>query len=110
MLEVELEDGRREIVRAPIHQDPSTTWSPNMLESEVALLGWLSERTTLPVPRLRCVVRPSMSEPWTFAVMEKLPGDCLMNTFGDLSLSTKASRIDVAQGLALTTSAGVDYP
>ncbi len=51
MLEVELEDGRREIVRALVQGHDS-----EMFESEVALLAWLSRRTLLPVPRLRCVV------------------------------------------------------
>ncbi|TFK86473.1 kinase-like protein [Polyporus arcularius HHB13444] len=93
VLEIELEDGRREIVRAPVQGQELSAWSQDMFESEVALLSWLSERTSLPVPRIRCVVRRSECEPQTFAVMEKLPGDCLLNVFGDLPFSGKESLI-----------------
>ncbi|KAI0695053.1 hypothetical protein C8T65DRAFT_833279 [Cerioporus squamosus] len=86
VLEVGLADGRREIVCAFMQAHGS-----ELFESEVALLAWLSRRTLVPVPRLRCVVRRSVMEPHTFAVMEKLPGDCLMNVFGGLSYADKDS-------------------
>ncbi|RDX51276.1 hypothetical protein OH76DRAFT_1481564 [Lentinus brumalis] len=86
VLEVELEDGRREIIRALVQGHDS-----EMFESEVALLAWLSRRTLVPVPRLHCVVPRSMTEPDTFAIMQKLPGDCLMNVFGGLSYPDKES-------------------
>ena len=82
VLEVEMEDSRREIVRAPKQ-------GLEMFESEVALLAWLKRRSLVPVPRLCCVVRQSPTESHTFAVMEKLPGDCLMNVFGGLSYEDK---------------------
>lgn len=82
MLEVETEDGRWEIVRAPKQ-------GLEMFKSEVALLAWLKRRSLIPVPRLHCVVRQSPTESHTFAVMEKLPGDCLMNVFGGLSYEDK---------------------
>ncbi|KAI0695065.1 kinase-like domain-containing protein [Cerioporus squamosus] len=84
VLEVELEDGRREIVRVPLQ-------GVERFESEVALLAWLSRRSPIPVPRLRCVVRRSTTELHTFAVMEKLPGNCLTNVFGRLSYDDKVS-------------------
>ncbi|TFK85291.1 kinase-like protein [Polyporus arcularius HHB13444] len=93
VLEVELENDRREIVRAPV---PGR--GTEMFEREVALLAWLSRRTLVPVPRIRCVVLRSANEPHTFAVMEKLPGDCLMNVFGGLSYADKESVIrDIAK-------------
>ncbi|RPD52968.1 hypothetical protein L226DRAFT_511093 [Lentinus tigrinus ALCF2SS1-7] len=88
VLEVELEDGRREIVRAPIGAREIL-----LFESEVALIEWLSQRTTIPVPRIRCVVRPDTAELRSFAVMEKLQGECLMNVFGGLSFADKESII-----------------
>ncbi|RDX51309.1 hypothetical protein OH76DRAFT_323385 [Lentinus brumalis] len=90
---VELEDGRQEIVRA-LALDHGT----ELFECEVALLAWLSRLTHLPVPRIRCVVRRLADEPHTFAVMEKLPGDCLLNVFGGLSYADKESVIrDIAK-------------
>ena len=84
VLEVEMEDGRREIVRAPKQ-------GLEMFESEVALLAWHKRRSLVPVSPLHCVVRRSATESHTFSVMEKMPGDCLMNVFGGLSYEDKVN-------------------
>ncbi|RPD53357.1 kinase-like protein [Lentinus tigrinus ALCF2SS1-7] len=96
VLEVELEDDQRVIVRVPPEPSPTPTAEsaacyPATFESEAALLVWLHERTSLPVPRVHVVIHRSEEEPNTFLIMEKIRGDCLMNVYGGLPYVLKES-------------------
>ncbi|KAI0808352.1 hypothetical protein C8Q74DRAFT_131080 [Fomes fomentarius] len=93
-LEIELEGGEQAIIRMPVFQSSDDTTSvyvsrsPEKFDSEIGLMGWLAQRTTLPVPRIRRLVCvPEESQP--LAVIEKLPGDCLLNVYGGLPLASK---------------------
>ena len=96
VLELEYEDGHEGILRMPravmssdgeIHQDVT------LFTREIALLQWLKANVaSLPIPRLLVVVHSSDVEPYSFSVMEKLQGDCLMNVFGDLPFDVKVSQ------------------
>ncbi len=95
-LEIELEGGEQGIVRMPILLDASDdaasiyiSRSMEKFDSEIGLMGWLAERTALPVPRIRHLVRSVSEDPRPLAVIEKLPGHCLLNVYGSMPLASK---------------------
>ncbi len=98
VLQVEYDDGHEDILRMPeavTSSNGETTQDLTLFTREVGLLQWLKASiASLPVPRVLAVVNPSDSQPYTFAVMEKLPGNCLMNVFGDLPFDIKVLTIN----------------
>ena len=95
MLEVELDDGRQEIIRVPVpssYDSDGDLMGPRLptFESESALLIWLKKNTRLPVPTVKHLVYRSANEPHTFCVMEKIPGTT-MERFGDFSPQVQVS-------------------
>lgn len=94
-LEIELEGGEQAIVRMPVlhaSDDAASIYvsrSPEKFDSEIGLMGWLAQRTTLPVPRILHLVRSVSEETRPLAVLEKLPGHCLLNVYGGLPLASK---------------------
>ncbi|KAI1791882.1 hypothetical protein LXA43DRAFT_382885 [Ganoderma leucocontextum] len=96
VLEVEYEDGQEDILRMPkaaaFGSNGEITQDLALFTREVGLLQWLKANVaSLPVPRVLAVLRHSDSEPYTFALIEKMPGDCLMNVFGELPFDIKES-------------------
>ncbi|KAI1793144.1 hypothetical protein LXA43DRAFT_284352 [Ganoderma leucocontextum] len=55
-------------------------------ESEVGIMRWLKAHSPIPVPDIHTVARRSnsASELKTFMATEKMPGDRILNVFGDL--------------------------
>ncbi|KAI0751935.1 phosphotransferase enzyme family-domain-containing protein [Daedaleopsis nitida] len=105
-LEVELEDGQQYIVRVPIlpSSEKDNAYVARSLEKfncEVALLAWLTEETSLPVPHVYHVVCSSPDDSCTFAIVEKLPGRCLLNVYGGLPYSEKESIVHATADVML---------
>lgn len=96
MLEIEYDDGHEDILRMPnavTSPEGETTQDLTLFNREIGLLRWLEANVaSLPIPRLLAVIHSSDSEPYSFTVMEKLQGDCLMNVHGDLPFDVKVSR------------------
>ena len=60
-------------------------------ESEVGVMQWLKEHSSIPAPRIYHVGRGSTAGQATFVAMERMPGECVLNVFGDLSYAVKVS-------------------
>ncbi|PIL24598.1 hypothetical protein GSI_12482 [Ganoderma sinense ZZ0214-1] len=97
VLEVEYSDGHQAIVRMPTatsNSDGDIVQDLSWFTREVALLQWLeANEVAIPVPRVLATVHGSESEPYTFSVIEKMSGDCILNVFGALSFDIKESII-----------------
>ncbi|KAI1791881.1 hypothetical protein LXA43DRAFT_382845 [Ganoderma leucocontextum] len=95
VLEVEYDDGHQDILRMPeaaSNSNGEIVQDLSLFIGEVALLQWLEVNVTaLPIPRVLTVVHHSDGEPYTFAVIEKMPGDCLLNVFGGAPFDIKES-------------------
>ncbi|OSD07721.1 hypothetical protein PYCCODRAFT_1473406 [Trametes coccinea BRFM310] len=91
ILEIEYEDGTRDIVRTP---------NPSVLEEtggraaetivqEAELLRWLKAHSKLPVPSVRAIIKSSEEGVLPVVVMEKMPGEVVLNVIGKASYSVK---------------------
>ena len=60
-------------------------------ESEVGVMQWLKEHSSISVPWIYHVGRRSTAGQATFVAMERMPGECVLNVFGDLSYAVKVS-------------------
>ncbi|KAI8972399.1 kinase-like domain-containing protein [Trametes punicea] len=92
VLDVEYEDGRHDIIRAPNPEYTGTKPSPESsqrLMREIDLLRWLKARSSVPVPGIRCVFASQHPKGPPIVVMEKLPGTVIMNSLGQAPYSTK---------------------
>ena len=100
MLEIGYNDGHHDILRMPEAISDSRgeiTQDLSLFTGEIALLQWLKVNVAaLPIPRVLTVVHHSTDEPYTFAVMEKMTGDCLLNLFGDAPFEIKVSATTIA--------------
>ncbi|KAI0672596.1 kinase-like domain-containing protein [Trametes maxima] len=94
VLEVELEDGRRDIVRTidPEDEDSDDAQDPDFVAKyrrEADLLKWLKNNSSLPVPEIRCVFDHHRRGISSVVVMEKMPGDLVVNVVGSSPYSAK---------------------
>ncbi|KAI0330051.1 hypothetical protein GY45DRAFT_1303754 [Cubamyces sp. BRFM 1775] len=97
VLEVEYEDGRRDIVRTPnpaIPDDERDNEGIAAMTRQAELLKWLNANTSLSVPAIRCVVDGCSKHAYPIVVMEKLPGKMVLNCIGRASRSAKASKCE----------------
>ena len=60
-------------------------------EGEVGVMQWLKERSSIPVPEIYNVTRGSTAGQATFVAMERIPGECVLNVFGNLTYPVKVS-------------------
>ncbi|KAI0364385.1 hypothetical protein BV20DRAFT_956341 [Pilatotrama ljubarskyi] len=92
VLEIELENGRRNIART-CNPDPEVsardTAATTRPAREAELLRWLKANATIPVPEIRCVIEPTRPGIWPIVVMEKMPGNVVLNDFGKAPYSVK---------------------
>ncbi len=96
MLEVEYNDGHQAILRMPeaaaSNSNGEITQDLSLFPREIALLQWLeASDVALPTPRVLTMVHHSDDEPYTFAVIEKMSGDCVLNVFGAAPFDIKVS-------------------
>ncbi|KAM5530931.1 hypothetical protein V8D89_015376 [Ganoderma adspersum] len=69
-----------------------STQDLSLFIGEIALLQWLEAHdVALPIPRILAIVHQSDDEPYSFSIIEKLPGDCVLNAFGGAPFDIKES-------------------
>ena len=86
----------------PVSGEPPNVYVARSLEkfhSEMGLLAWLAQRTTIPVPRVRHLANASPGASCTFAVIEKMQGECLLNVHGQATFSAKVRTLSSAVSL-----------
>ena len=100
MLEVELHDGRRVIIRAPNveYEDASIP----LINREIGILKWLKTNSSIPIPAIYSVVTANHPKAFLIIVMEKLPGTMVFNVVGKCPYRVKASQYYQLQGHMLT--------
>jgi len=87
-LEVGFEDGSKVIARKILTKDGADLGDGvQKLGTEARLLKWLAESTNIPVPR---ILSPLDVQDCNIIIMDKLPGDMLLNMYGTLGTSAKA--------------------
>jgi len=87
-LEVGFEDGSKVIARKILPKDGADLGDGiQKLGTEARLLKWLAESTNIPVPR---ILSPLDVQDCNIIIMDKLPGDMLLNMYGTLGTSAKA--------------------
>ena len=95
MLELGYKDGHKSILRMPVavpNSNRESTQDLSLFTGEIALLQWLEAHdVALPIPRILTIVHQSDDEPYSFSVIEKLPGDCILNAFGGAPFDIKVS-------------------
>ena len=95
MLELGYKDGHKSILRMPVavqNSNGESIQDLSLFTGEIALLQWLEAHdVALPIPRIQTIVYQSDSEPYSFSVIEKLPGDCVLNAFGGAPFDIKVS-------------------
>ncbi|KAI0662382.1 hypothetical protein C8Q70DRAFT_908285 [Cubamyces menziesii] len=80
VLDVELHDGRRVIIRAPNveYEDASIP----LINREIGTLKWLKTNSSIPMPAIYSVVTANHPKAFPIIVMEKLPGTMVFNVVG----------------------------
>ena len=87
-LEVGFEDGSKVIARKILPKDGADLDDGvQKLRTEACLLKWLAESTNIPIPR---ILSPLDVQDLTVIIMDKLPGNMLLNMYGTLDTSAKA--------------------
>jgi len=87
-LEVGFEDGSKVIARKILTKDGADLGGGvQKLGTEARLLKWLAESTNIPVPR---ILSPLDVQDCNIIIMDKLPGNMLLNMYGTLDTSAKA--------------------
>ncbi|KAI8972400.1 kinase-like domain-containing protein [Trametes punicea] len=89
---VEYEDGKQDVVRSPRAMIKVLRPHAVLLEKfwlEVNLLKWLRAHSSLPVPDIHHVIAAPSPDLYPYAVMEKMPGELLMNAVGRFPFALK---------------------
>ena len=75
----------------PAEPSENGEYARKRFESEVGVMQWLKEHSSIPVPRIYHFERRFMAGQATFVAMERMPGECVLNVFGNLSYAVKVS-------------------
>ncbi|KAL1939573.1 hypothetical protein VTO73DRAFT_9884 [Trametes versicolor] len=106
VLDVQYEDGSREIVRTPrVENTEDGTQDPAFIEQfwrEIALLKWLKIRCTFPVPTVRRILDVSGTDfVFPAAVMDRMPGEIVLNVISRLPYADKERLVRAHADVAL---------
>ncbi|KAF8901603.1 hypothetical protein CPB85DRAFT_1457893 [Mucidula mucida] len=95
-------------VSRPVAGDVDEQWKLQRFSGEVGIMKFLRTVSTVPVPEVYLVHPASDDEPVNFIVMQHMPGNILLNSFGLLDTKGKLFDIEVPQKIGGTLPGEAD--